>query len=385
MADDVPFATVKFVRINGKGFDLAPTVESVDVEDHDRAIDRARIVFDDRDARIAPILREQLRVQITLGWRSENAFIFEGIVMSHKTEAMGGGQRVTITAYDLSYRMKQRKPETFTFNQGKLSDALKAIAGKYSSEGINVDDKKSIVLDNDPTFTSLLPLTKKESQSDWDFVQELSEKYRARAFVEVNDNKSTFYFVSEKRLLKGDAMGTLHYCPGGGAEKLVEFKYERIGSGASPASTVTVVDPKTGDPVTQKADPPAPEKPLEVDPKADAELAKAADQVANDSSKPEDSRPTPVIPGAPSDPDKAARLIQQDPTRILGFSGTGTAIGTIKLRAKGKVTIKGIAPWAEGDWYVHKVNHLFTRIVVKDKRLKDQDRSTYQTRFSATR
>ena len=70
---------------------------------------------------------------------------------------------------------------------------------------------------------------------------------------------------------------------------------------------------------------------------------------------------------------------------MLGFYGAGVARGTIMLRAKGKVTIKGISPWAEGNWYVHKVNHIYTRIAVTDKALKKQDRSTYQTKFSATR
>ncbi len=390
MAADVPFAKVKFVAKDGTGFDLEPNVEQVDVEDHDRAIDRARVVFDDTAAKIAPILVEQLRVQISLGWTSENAFLFEGIVMSNKAEALGSGrQRVTMTAYDLSYRMKQKAATTFSFNQGKLSDALKQIVAKYKGDGIGLDAANSIAIDNDPTFTSTSQLTKLATQTDWDFIQDLAEKYRARAFVEVNNNLSTFYFVSESRLLKGDPMGTLHYCPGGGGEKLVEFSYQRTGSGASPASSVTSVDPKTGDPVTQTASPPADEKPLEVDPAADAELAKAAGLVAKNTDQPKDSRPTPVLAGAPSDQERNSRLIQQDPTRTLGFYGTGTAIGTVKLRAKGKVAIKGIAPWAEGDWYVHRVNHLFTRSVVeaptRDKKTAEKGRSTYQTKFAATR
>lgn len=388
MSDDTPFAAVKFVKeSDGKGFDLAPTVESAEVEDHDRAIDRARVVFDDAEAKIAPILREQVRVQISMGWTSEKAMIFEGIVMSHKTEALGGGQqRVTMTAYDLSYLMKQGQPKILTFSSGTLSEALKAIVGNYAKDGITLgkdNGKSNVVINPDPAFTTLVPLTKMQSQTDWDFIQKLARDYQSRAFVEVNNEQSQFYFVSETSLLKGDPMGTLHYCPGGGGAKLIEFKYERVGSGATPASTVTVIDPKTGDPVTQKADPPPPEPPLQVEPDADAETAQAAQITA--ASKPEDSRPKPVIAGEPSDPEKAARRTKQDPTRLLGFSGRGTAVGTVKLRAKGKVTIEGIAPWAEGDWYVHKVNHIFTRIIVKDKNLKNQDRSTYQTKFSATR
>ena len=380
MADDVPIASVKI-----DGIDMASSVESIDVEDHDRAIDCARVVFDDTANRAAQIVREQSKVQITLGWTSENAFIFEGIVMGTKIEAQGANQqRVTVTAYDLSYLLKQGTPKKRYFDSGKLSDAIKALVASYSSAGLNAGD---VVIDSEPTFSSIQPLAKPDGQTDWDFIQKLSDQYKCRAFVEVNNKQSKFYFVSEKSLLKGDPMGTLHYCPGGGGEKLVEFNYHRIGSGAAPASTATVTDPKTSNPVTQTAPPPSPEAPLTIapNPNPDSQLTQAADVLSKSSDKPEASRPTPIVNGLPSDPDKAALKIQPDPTRIVGFIGDGVAIGTVKLRAKGKVTIKGIAPWAEGDWYVHKVNHIFTRIVVTNSKMKRQDRSTYQTKFSATR
>ena len=44
MADDTPFASVEIEGIN-----MQSMIESIDVEDHDRAIDRARIVFDRAD------------------------------------------------------------------------------------------------------------------------------------------------------------------------------------------------------------------------------------------------------------------------------------------------------------------------------------------------
>jgi hypothetical protein len=279
---------------------------------------------------------------------------------------------------------KHRKPRSFSLDSGTWKDAILKIASQYKDDGIAVDPK-NIILDPNPTLSKLKPAVKTEGQSDWDFIQTKAVDFRSRAFVELNGGKSQFYFVTEASLLKGDPMGTLHFCVGGGGEKLTEFKYERIGSGASPASTATVIDPQTGNPITKAADPPAPEASLAVNPDADAELAKAADLMGKAAGKPEESRPAPVVVGGVSDPQKQATEVKPDPTRLLGFYGTGTAIGTVKLRAKGKVTIKGIAPWAEGDWYVHKVNHIFTRITVTDNKKKTRDRSTYQTKFSATR
>ena len=380
MADDMPYASVTI-----DGIDMANSLESVDVEDHERATDRVRVVFDDTNNRAAQIIREQSRVKVTLGWTSENAFIFEGVVVDSKVEAQGGKQqRVTVTAYDLSHLMTQGTPKKRYFDSGKLSDALKALVASYSSSGLAAGD---IVIPSDPTYTSNAPLSKPDGQCDLDFIQKLADQYNCRAFVEVNNNQSKFYFVSAASLLTGSPMGVLHYCPGGGGEKLTEFNYRRIGSGASQSGTATVTDPSTGNAVTQTATPPDPEGPLTISPHGskDPQLSQAADLLAKSSDTPDTSRPTPIVDPMPSDPDKANRRIQPDPTRIVGFSGDGTAVGTIKLRAKGKVTIKGIAPWAEGDWYVHKVNHLYTKIVVTNSKLHRQDRSTYQTKFTATR
>ena len=57
---------------------------------------------------------------------------------------------------------------------------------------------------------------------------------------------------------------------------------------------------------------------------------------------------------------------------VMAGHGDGLAVGTIKLRAKGKVEIAGVANWAEGDWYVRQVTHI----------IADQN---YLTRFVVTR
>jgi hypothetical protein len=302
--------------------------------------------------------------------------------MGVKPEAAGIGQaRVTVTAYDLSYEMKlaKTKDKDRYFISGTLSDALKAIVADYPKLTVG-----QIVLEQDPTFTPGKPWGKLKGESDWDFIQRGAIEWKARAFVEVNKEQSQFYFVSEQSLLKGDPMGVLHYCPGG-VGPLIKFDYQRVGSGAAPLSTATVIDPKTGDPVTQPAPPPPDEPPLEVDPDADATLAQAAGIMAQAPGQPADARPKDVVRGLPSDPDRMQVKIQQDPTRALGYSGHGLCRGTIMLRAKGKVTIKGLQPWVEGDWYVHKVNHIYTRIAVAGKDAMSVDRSTYQTKFSVTR
>jgi hypothetical protein len=369
-----PYATVKFV-----GIDLKSQVETIDVEDHDRAIDKAEVVFDSADD-ISQIMQEQTKVQISLGWSDENALIFEGLVMSAKTEARSAGQaRVRVVAFDLSYKMKQNKTKDRSFISGKLSDVLQAIVKDYSDIQVG-----QIAPGPDPTFSPKSPWSKISGQSDWDFVQEAALKWKARVFVEVNNNTSQFYFVSEKQLLSGKAMGVLHYCPGG-VGPLISFDVKKIGSGAAPVSGTTVIDPSTGQPVTQQSPPPPPDPPMQVSSDADATVTQAATVIAQSPDQPADSRPKDVVAGQASDPTRAQQNIQQDPTRILGYSGDGLCRGTVMLRAKGKVTIMGLAPWVGADWYVHRVNHVYTRLVSTDKHGKPLNRSTYQTRFQATR
>jgi hypothetical protein len=389
----MPVNDVATVKVTIENFDFSSTVESVNVEDHDRAIDRANVVFDDPQARLGQLPREQGVMQVSMGWNSENTLLFEGIVIRVKADASGSArQRVTVTSYDLGYRMKQglkdetgqRKVKSFSLDSGTWKDAILKVVGQYKNDGILVD-AKNIILDPNPVLGPLNKAYSLANESDWDFLQRKAVDFNARAFVELNNDKPQFYFVTEKSLLKGDPMGVLFYCVGGGGRQMTAFEYQRIGSGASSSSSATVIDPKTGDPITKTADPPAPEAPLEVDPTADAELAKAADILGKAAGKPEESRPALNIVGGVSDPNKYATEVKADPTRILGFYGKGTVIGTVKLRAKGKVTIKGIAPWAEGDWYVHQVNHIYQRINVMDKKKQIKNRSTYETKISVTR
>jgi len=84
-----PYATVKFV-----GIDLKSQVETIDVEDHDRAIDKAEVVFDSADD-ISQIMQEQTKVQISLGWSDENALIFEGLVMSARRRRAAPARRAS--------------------------------------------------------------------------------------------------------------------------------------------------------------------------------------------------------------------------------------------------------------------------------------------------
>ena len=60
----------------------------------------------------------------------------------------------------------------------------------------------------------------------------------------------------------------------------------------------------------------------------------------------------------------------------MGVLGEGTATGNISIRAKSKITLIGISPWYEGDWYVKVVRHKYENT---------GPTPSYSTRFLATR
>lgn len=383
-----------FARIRLESIDISDQVWSVDVEDVDRGSDKATLVMDDPDSTNSDALREGAFVAIELGWESERAAVFEGCVRSVEPAA-GNGHRVTVVAHDLSTRLQAARRDPSRQHTGTLESILTTI---LAPTGIPVG---SITVDPMPSWTEEEPLRQRD-RTDWELIQDLAEEYRARAFVEVNraesdtaavrarGGTSRFYFVSESALLAQDPMGKLIFCPGHG--RLLEFEYRRAGSGASPSASTAVADPDSGAPVTHAGPAAATEPPAT----ASAERASRAGAVIGESRarayeagvevtsaapvQPDQLRATDTVTGLPSDPRRAQRRIQQDRTRILGFSGDGVAMGTVFLRAKGAVEIEGLATWAAGNWYVSRVNHMVQRT-----RVQDRTQLTYRTKFKATR
>jgi hypothetical protein len=85
------------------------------------------------------------------------------------------------------------------------------------------------------------------------------------------------------------------------------------------------------------------------------------------------------VTGEAGDPKAAQARVRPDPTRLAGMRGNGVAVGNVQLRTKTRVHIDGIAPWAAGDWYLTKVNHVFSR-----ERINNRFRSSYFTKITAT-
>lgn len=375
MGDSTPY---KLVRL--EGIDISSDVLFVNVEDHDRLIDKVTIVMDDPTETTGEVPREGQTVLADIGWSSEHAVLFEGVICNVQVEARGNArQQIIITAFDLSYRLK-RRPSQPVDHTGTLSNILSTIITRDSSIGITVGQ---IEPESDPQFTEQAPL-RQTTQTDWDFIQELGRRYGCRAFVEYNDNTSLFYFIPLARLLQGDVMGTLSYQ--GSTGRLIEIRYERLASSAAPVVSAVTNDPESGASVVGTPASVAQEQPsvpgastLSRLPGSGSRLDNALQVTAQATEQPEDQRPQVIAAGLPSDPSLAQTAVFQDPTNVLGLRAVGECVGTVMLRAKGKVEINGVASWAAGDWYVRQVNHIVGRLP------SGTTGPGYRTRFIATR
>ncbi len=350
------------IKLEGADNPLDPLARAVTIEDNDRLVDEARLTFADPDGKGAELIGDGKKLTIELGWDDEFAVLFEGVVVERKPEAGAGGMKtLTVVARDLSHKMSE-KPVTVLHEEGTLETIVTKIASQngWKKESRNAN----ITCDPNPKLTELNDRHQVD-KTDYQYLQHLADLYGARAFVEYNDGRSQFYFVSNRTLLEADALGRLEYCRG--LSKLIEFKYESVAARCARQLVLSVVDPTTGDLKTAVGDPPP-----------------AAGPAAPEGTATPASAPTPT-PGQPSDPDRAKQVVVFDPTRVLGLRGQGRAVGTIFLRAKGKVEIMGIAPWAAGDWYVSKATHTWRDVRTAEDLKKGGKRSSYETSFTATR
>ncbi len=349
-------ATSPFKQVFLQGIDISANVRSVEVEDHDRLIDRAVVVLDDpkRSASEAP--REGNTLLVDLGWGDSHAVLFEGEVTQIASRDAGcDPKQVTITALDLAYRLRKR-PFSAANHVGTLSAIVQRIVTRDAATGVAVGQ---IEPDPDPEFTDDAPL-RQTTQNDWDFLVELARRYNCRTFVEYNAGASKFYFIPVARLMQGEALGTL--AAGGMAGRILRFDVQRNASRAAAREASSAVDPATGE-VASTPTPPPPTEPAHAPGTVAGDVGGAtldsALSVAGEATElPQSQRPEGRRSGLASDPARAASEAAQDPTTPLGFTARGACVGTVMLRAKGTVDVDGISGWGIGRWYIKRVKHL---------------------------
>lgn len=402
MADARVFLRVR-LGTNGE-MDISPAVSRVDVHDEDRGTDVATVVMDDHAGISTDVVRQDRPIRIEMGWETEHAVLFLGRVKRIDSYARSGEiGRLQFTCHDMSELLNVRPQDDNGVYEGRLDTILSSLATKA---GLKIG---KVEIDPMPIWpdASGRKLVQR-SRTSWAMIQEIARDNNARAFVEVNSltgNRdaateaaavSQLYFYSADAMLAQEPLGKLTLCHGFGS--LINFQITQIGAGAMPSSEATVVNPVTGELCTETGPAPAPPPPAAISGGAldqiravhgegAARSAEAGLEVTSASVVPRSDAAVPArATGTPSDCGLARRLIRPDPTRTLGQSATGTAVGTVFLRAKSSVDVEGHSASANGRWYLRRVNH-----VIEQARSNPRESAsllnvrTYRTTFEASR
>lgn len=386
---------------NGE-LDIGPSIARIDVHDEDRGTDRATLVMDDHVGISTDVIQRNVPVAIEMGWESEHALIFVGRVHNIGSYTRSGEiGRLQFDVRDLSELLNVR-PAT---PNRQHSGTLRAILTQLASEAnLTIG---AVAIDPMPSWPDNQErLLLQGDRTNWQLIQDLARDYGARAFVEVNvppgapttaPPLSMLYFYSEDAMLAAQPLGKLRLCHGWGS--LINFQMTRIGTGAMPPTEAAVVDPATGETSTETGSPPAApatspaisghalDQVTAAHGEGAARTAESALKVTGASATPRADAAVPArVIGTPSDPELARRRVRPDPTRALGLSGRGLAMGTVFMRAKASVEIEGHSSEANGRWYLRRVNHVIEQSRAANAAATAQlTVKTYRTSFEATR
>jgi len=361
--------------------DVSAPVFAVNVEDDDRLTDKAVIRLDDSTGVLADAAFEGLELRVAFGDPDHQTYVFEGVVASSRVLATPGRQLVELTALDFTFRMSRRDYDPAEWKPGEtLGSVLARIVARpeYDLSPFQITPATDIVLDERRP-------ARPANVNEWEFVLDQAERQGCLAFCEFDGtDTSNFYFTPLAKVVAAEPIGELHY--GRGNANLIEFCYERSATTAAPLRSASTIDPVTGtarvspSPTTvprPPLPPPATDAVADLDPRRRTAIEALSDLAAAAAATL--TRPTERVTGDTArTADELAYLRAPDPTSVLGFSGHGVASGTVALRAKSRVHISGVSGWAEGNWYVRRVNHVYQRAVTAT-------RPTYSTEFMATR
>jgi hypothetical protein len=361
--------------------DVSAPVYAVNVEDDDRLTDKAVIRLDDNTGVLANASFEGLELRVAFGEPDHRTYIFEGVVVSSRVLATPGRQSIEVTALDFTFRMSRRDYGPAEWKPGEtLSSVLTRVVGRpqYDLRPFQVTPAADVVLD-------VRRPARLANVNEWEFVLDQADRQGCLAFCEFDGiDTSKFYFTPLATIMAAEPIGELHYARG--PANLIEFCYERSATTAAPLRSASTIDPVTGAPHSVPTPAAAPRPPLPpplTDGVADLDRSRrTAIEALSDlgaAAAATLTRPTERVTGEIArTANELGAAAPPDPTSVLGFTGRGVATGTVALRAKSRVHISGVSGWAEGDWYLRRVNHVYQRAMTVS-------RPSYSTEFLATR
>jgi phage protein D len=351
-----------FLNVTLEGIDITDWVVSATVTEDDKRADQVTVQIADPRMVLADCLFEGSTLEVDMGHAEPNGHTLMTRAIVTKVELsydQNGAPKITLKGSDGSIRMGYEEKKK-KWSDTTVTAIVREIGEKNGFSEITAR------LDPDPVVNSK-PLHQ-DGKTDLAFLQELARKYKAKCFVELDEQqREALYFIPERDVLAARRVDRLPLLYRLGADSnLLSFSAKFDVSFVDRQKALHDLD-DDGEDIEEQQDEPPGVHIWELDP---ARLAGAS---PGDRSRIEQL----YVAGAARkrafqaqiaarrvtagevrrDSVEVSRRNASEPTHSLGQSGSGSAIGTIYLRAKSIVAIDGCSERDNGDWYVTSVTH----------------------------
>jgi phage protein D len=362
MGTRAPYLSVRF-----EGEDITSWVSSVSVTEDDQQADSATISVADPLLVYADGLFEGGVAEVDLGYAEpdQHALMIKATITKVEVSYPDNGvPSISLKGEDRSIQMglvERRK----VWRDRTVTDIVRAVATAKPYGFARVEAQ----LSPDPMIRSR-PINQ-DGKTDLAFLQELAKTYHAKCFVELDEqDQEILYFIPERRVVSLRRPDTLvlrfRDGPDGPDSNLSSFSPSFDSSYIDRQKEVTDID-QQGRQIESKAKPPVDVVVWELD-EGRLGQASGADQDRlrtlyergvqrkRELQKSLSARQATVGLVVP-DQGELESTNDSLESRRLGMTASGTTVGTIWLRAKSNVIVRGVNARFNGTWYVSSVTH----------------------------
>jgi phage protein D len=366
---------VPYISVTIEGQDVSPWVSSVQLVEDDHQADNVTLTIADPRMIYADALMEGCQAEIDVGYnqKDQHALMLRALITKVELGYPENGvPSVKLKGEDRSIEMGlvERKK---LWRDTTVTGIVKDVADPYGFGDVTAR------LDPDPRVKS----EHQKGTTDLAFLQDLARKYRAKCFVELDEqDNEVLYFIPERRVVRLRRPDTLvlRYRQGPGSN-LMTFSPAFDASYIDRLKEVNDLDDRgqaINTPKGQQAEVVIWDLPADLEDrlsKADKPRVKALYEAGVREKKSLQAlltAPKPKAGEVARDQQELDARGGSLESRRLGMSASGTTVGTIWLRAKSNVRIAGVHERFAGEWYVTSVTHTL-------------DTSGYKTDFKAVR
>lgn len=343
-----------FVNVTIKGQDFGHQLIYLQVDEADGQADMAILTFGDSSLEMSSIFREGMPVEIDLGWNNGHTLIFRGQItgIRHHFRTQGNSQ-VEVEAMNSLIRLGLQ-PKTKRWWNTTISQIVRDIATANQFTPGTIEPTKDIALDESRPYNQI-------EETDLAFLLRLAQDFDSKLYVDYGDHQDTLNFVATSRLMAATPIQEQLVFN----DNLTDFFPAFDAFATVPAMRLVTTDPVTCNPVEISQTLVDPDDSAWVpDPKRMARLGDTglselwAKTVRQEENLQSFWQQQPRLVGAPSRDAANPAGTFGDRAKRLGQSAQGRASGSIGLRPRRPVVIKGCGGrWSKDNWYLAEVKH----------------------------